>query len=80
MSEETFWISIWALVGSVVITLAVLIIGYHKGFDARIVELIEKGNNPIAMRCAFSPPGDTSMCISYILNKDNKDAKDFRTD
>ena len=79
MSEETFWVMIWGMVLTSVTAIAFMIYTYNTAFDNKLVELINSNTDPIAVRCALSPPRDTSVCLTYVMQEGNN-ARNTKSD
>lgn len=67
--ENTFWIALWTLVATVIISCTILVVySGHLG-DQKVVAMVEKGANPLVAKCAlvFSNEGARPlMCIEAL--------------
>lgn len=62
MSENTFWIILWSIVSITLICLMTNITIYNIDENKVISELVTKGTNPIAARCAIYGVYDNILC------------------
>lgn len=68
--DEKFWVSVWGIVGVVVIVVASLIATYWNSHNTKIVELIEKGVDPTEAMCALQNDyGTMPVCIVAATKK-----------
>jgi hypothetical protein len=65
MNENEFWLKCWALVTSTILGVAVVMAAISIHADNKIVEMVDKGVDPIKARCAIHGSGgyDTAICV-----------------
>ena len=65
MSDDSkFWISVNAIVGIVFISIIFLSTSYWKDHNAKIVNLIKLGVDPVVAMCAMQDDyGNTPVCV-----------------
>ena len=52
--DDKFWISVWSIVGVVIIALAVTITTYNITTNIIVAQAIKDGGVPIEIKCAFN--------------------------
>lgn len=71
MREEAFWLGIWGIVGIIICTLIICITTITLQTDRRIAESIKLGADPMSVKYAFRPSGDTGERILVTLRNAN---------
>lgn len=70
--ENNFWLSLWALLGFVIITCSAL--GAYSGHleDQKLVEMVSKGADPVVAKCALDFPSERGagsvVCLEAFKN------------
>lgn len=65
-AENRFWLGVWAIVAAF-LSISVLVMGANCAYEKQlVVQMVEKGENPVAARCAFANREDTAVCLTYI--------------
>jgi hypothetical protein len=59
MNEWRFWLCFWAMVGTVIVTIALTISMYWTGVNTNLVKLIEAGACPVEAKYALDPGMDS---------------------
>lgn len=67
-SNNQYWYSIWKLVAISFMMFVATIGGCTSFSKHKVAEMVTRGENPIAARCAFPSEGDTAVCLTYIHN------------
>ena len=64
--ENRFWILVWSLVATVlsVLILSVFLNVYFE--KVAVLEMVKRGENPIAARCAFRDQYEEAVCLTYL--------------
>lgn len=62
MEENTFWVSIWALAATVVISIVCSMCIYYTDVNAKILTAIKNGADPIEATCAFDSQYKQGIC------------------
>lgn len=65
-SENTFWLGVWKLLATVITSLIITIGGCTSYEKYTVAKMVERGENPIAARCAYYSHEDTAICLTYI--------------
>ena len=65
-SENAFWLGVWKLVASTVIMLLVVLTINSVAEKFAIQKMVERGENPVAARCAYGSVHDDAVCLTYI--------------
>ncbi len=63
-SENKYWLGFFSIVGIVIISVLFISLSYWKDHNAKIVELIGEGVDPVAAMCAMQNSyGRMPVCI-----------------
>jgi hypothetical protein len=69
-SEDKFWISVWAILAVVIISITLATMLYWKDHNAKLTEMVNNGTNPIAAMCALQDHfGRNPVCIILATKK-----------
>lgn len=53
-SNDKFWLSLWTLAACTLFAILVVSLAYNASFDQKVVDMVLKGTDPIAARCAIA--------------------------
>lgn len=69
MDENVFWLRLWVTIvtGFVILVLAGVV--SHMREDALIADMVLKGVDPIAAKCAYSSSTDNTLCVTHLISK-----------
>jgi hypothetical protein len=65
MDDNQFWVAIWRLVALLVLAIVVVVAGCTTAADQKVAELVAKGVNPIAARCAIYGAGERTAVTCH---------------
>lgn len=65
ISENTFWLVIWALVAAVITVITAAIFSYNVSVDRNINKAIKNGADPIKAMCAYKV--NPVICLPEVL-------------
>lgn len=69
-SDNKFWISVWAVVGIVIMSVALMITLYWIDHNAKIAEMVRNGTDPVAAMCAMQDDyGVMPVCLVLAAKK-----------
>ena len=69
-NESKFWISVSAIGGAVVVAVIFLATSYWKDHNAKIVEMVANGTDPVAAMCAMQDDyGKMPVCLVLAAKK-----------
>lgn len=69
--NEKFWVSVWGMVCSMVVIVGLMVIASIESTNAKVVEMVQAGANPIVAACAISAPstsGNAIICAQAALS------------
>lgn len=70
MEENVFWIKVWLIIAMCFFVLVGSITIYNISVATEIMNLIEKGVDPISAKCAISPGNyDGALCATALMKK-----------
>lgn len=63
-SDDKFWISVWSIAATALVTIAITIATYNHSKNVVISEMIKNGASPTEVLCALDDTyGDNPTCI-----------------
>lgn len=69
-SDEKFWISLWAVISTAVVLVVLISTLYWRDHNAKIVEMVRNGTDPVAAMCAMQDDyGVMPVCLVLAAKK-----------
>lgn len=65
MQDNKCRVLVWCIIGLTLVGIVLVVFGYSALADIRVAEMVEKGANPIAARCAIWGSTESTRIMCY---------------